>query len=305
MKSYLKLSLLFGCWLIFRNGYSQICLQIDEGPKRAMVNTDYVIKVKVLNVPKGASLKVWANKEQVETNNGEADIVFTDSVLSYHIADIIVKVEANKKIIFKESRQVEFIFFKPDIALQIKGSEYFYRGLDTDFKLTVSGYPNSDLIVTCFGFPLRKLENSDYRAYMNDGRDELKLGVSLKYLEDSILKLGTKVFRIYDLPQPSFKLNCSIDSILNIDTMIGIQTLIPPDLLGRVKPQIQKCTLQIWSSTGVQNFNAIGSELKGELLEAIKKMKSGDLLYFKNIQFKWIETQAEPMLINTVAFSKN
>ena len=296
---------MFGCLLIFRNGYSQICLHIDEGPKRVVVNTDHVIKVKVLNVPTGASVKLWANKQRVYIVNGEAELKFTDSIISFHEVEIDVRVEVDKKIVFSEKRVLEFTFFKPDIALQIKGSDYFYRGLNTDFKLTVSGFPNFDLILTSFAFSIRKFENSDYRASVNNKLEELKLGVSLKYFEDSFLNLEKKIIKVYDLPRPNFNLSCSIDSILSSDTILNLHTIVPPDLMGRVQPQIENLTVQIWSATGVQNFIANGSEIKGELLEIIKKMKSGDLLYFKNIQFKWHEKQTEPMLINTVAFSRS
>jgi len=305
MKSYLKLSLLFVSLFIFMNGYSQICLQIEEGPKRVVVNTDHVTKVKVLNVPTGASVKIWANKERVYSFNGEAVLKYTDSIISYHVVEIDVRVELNKKIIFSENRATEFVYFKPDIALQIKGSEYVYKGINTEFNLCIAGSANQDLVITGYGFPLTKLGSSHYRTFINDARSEVKMGFGIKTMEDSFLNLEKKTIKIYDLPRPNFDLSRSVDSVLLSDTMIGIRTLIPPDLMGRVQPQIQNFTVQIWSTTGVQNFSSNGSEIKGELLAAIKKMKSGDLLYFKNIQFKWHDKQAETMLINTFAFSKN
>jgi hypothetical protein len=269
------------------------------------VNTDHVIKVKVLNVPAGASVKLWANKQRVYIVNGEAVLKFTDSIVRFHEVEIDVRVEVNRKIVFSEKRTIEFAFFRPDIALQIKGSEYFYRGLTTEFNLCVAGVTNIDLSLLPYMFYLTKLESSHYRANTIARTSEVELGFGIKTMEDSFLKLEKKLIKVYDLPRPNFNLSCSIDSILSSDTIINLHTIVPPDLMGRVQPQIQNFTVQIWSATGVQNFIANGSEIKGELLEIIKKMKSGDLLYFKNIQFKWHEKQTEPMLINTVAFSRS
>ncbi len=287
------------------NGYSQICLQIEEGPKRVVVNTDHVIKVKVLNVPTGASVKIWANKERVYSFNGEAVLKYTDSIVRFHEVEIDVRVEVNRKIVFSEKRTIEFAFFRPDIALQIKGSEYFYRGLTTEFNLCVAGVTNIEMVIAPNGFFLGKLESSHYRANNIGVKSEVKMAIGIKTMEDSFLNLEKKTIKIYDLPKPNFNLTCSIDSILSSDTIINLHTIVPPDLMGRVQPQIQNFTVQIWSATGVQNFIANGSEIKGELLEIIKNMKSGDLLYFKKIQFKWHEKQTEPMLINTVAFSRS
>ena len=161
-----------------------------------------------------------------------------------------------------------------------------YRGYNNPFSISVPGVANEKLQVRCQGAAISKQNGLWIIKPGNGGGDKMTIEV-LAEIDGKVSVMGSHVYRVKNLPKPDayFEVNGQLQE----DTKIARAALINPSNKivasygadGLIQAKFNITGFQVKLPTGA-SFNIKGDKLDSKSLEAIKKLKQGNMV---NIQY--------------------
>lgn len=164
-----------------------------------------------------------------------------------------------------------------------------YRGYDNQFSISVPGVGSDKVRVQCSGATVTKNGNG---WIIKPGAGDKALIEVLAEVDGKMLSMGKQEYRVKQLPRPDayFMLNGESKGdngkITRSDLINGnarIEASYGPDGLIQAKFQITGFAVKLPSGTELQNS---GNKFDGKTLDAIKKLKAGNMVTIRYIKAK-------------------
>ncbi len=175
---------------------------------------------------------------------------------------------------------------EPTATISNTDLNIMYRGYNNPFSISVPGVSNDKLQVRCQGASIMKQNGLWIIKPGNGGSDKLTIEV-LAEIDGKVTVMGTQVYRVKRLPKPDAYFE--INGQLSEDTKIARAALINPSNKivasygadGLIQAKFTITGFQVKLPTGA-SFNIKGDRLDAKSLEAIKKLKQGNMV---NLQY--------------------
>jgi gliding motility-associated protein GldM len=180
----------------------------------------------------------------------------------------------------------KYIVGEPTATISNTDLNIMYRGYNNPFSISVPGVPSEKLQVRCPGAAISKQNGLWVIKPAANSGDKLTIEV-LADIDGKTTVMGSHAYRVKNLPKPDayFEVNGQLAE----DTKIARQALINPSNKivasygadGLIQAKFSIVGFQVKLPTGA-SFNIKGDKLDAKSLEAIKKLKQGNMV---NIQY--------------------
>ena len=175
---------------------------------------------------------------------------------------------------------------EPTATISNTDLNIMYRGYNNPFSISVPGVSNEKLQVRCQGASIMKQNGLWIIKPGNGGGDKMTIEV-LAEVDGKVSVMGSQVYRVKRLPKPDAYFE--INGQLSEDTKIARAALINPankivasyGADGLIQAKFTITGFQVKLPTGA-SFNVKGDKLDAKSLEAIKKLKQGNMV---NLQY--------------------
>jgi gliding motility-associated protein GldM len=175
---------------------------------------------------------------------------------------------------------------EPTATISNTDLNIMYRGYNNPFSISVPGVPSEKLQVRCQGAAISKQGGNWIIKPSGNSADKLTIEV-LADIDGKTTVMGSHAYRVKNLPKPDayFEVNGQLQE----DTKIARAALINPankivasyGADGLIQAKFNIVGFQVKLPTGA-SFNIKGDKLDAKSLEAIKKLKQGNMV---NIQY--------------------
>ena len=175
---------------------------------------------------------------------------------------------------------------EPTATISNTDLNIMYRGYNNPFSISVPGISNEKLQVRCQGASIMKQNGLWIIKPGSGGGDKMTIEV-LAEVDGRMAVMGSQVYRVKRLPKPDAYFE--INGHLSEDTKIARAALINPSNKivasygadGLIQAKFTITGFQVKLPTGA-SFNIKGDRLDAKALEAIKKLKQGNMV---NLQY--------------------
>ena len=175
---------------------------------------------------------------------------------------------------------------EPTATISNTDLNIMYRGYNNPFSISVPGVSNDKLQVRCQGASIMKQNGLWIIKPGNGGGDKMTIEV-LAEIDGKVAVMGSQVYRVKRLPKPDAYFE--INGQLSEDTKIARAALINPankivasyGADGLIQAKFTITGFQVKLPTGA-SFNIKGDKLDAKSLDAIKKLKQGNMV---NLQY--------------------
>ena len=175
---------------------------------------------------------------------------------------------------------------EPTATISNTDLNIMYRGYNNPFSISVPGVSNEKLQVRWQGASIMKQNGLWIIKPGNGGGDKMTIEV-LAEVDGKVSVMGSQVYRVKRLPKPDAYFE--INGQLSEDTKIARAALINPankivasyGADGLIQAMSMITGFQVKLPTGA-SFNVKGDKLDAKSLEAIKKLKQGNMV---NLQY--------------------
>ena len=163
----------------------------------------------------------------------------------------------------------------------------FYIGIDNPVSIAVANYPVKSLIVkTTNGKIIRGDDGYIFRGE-KPGAAEISI---FRRANDKLIKIGTSVFRVKNLPMPVFKIGSGRRVVSKVE--LASQQFVRADLENfdfDIKFQIDSFSVCIVPNDTCRfgTIKNISAKINEEINNEFQKLKENDVVIFKNIFTKW------------------
>ena len=175
---------------------------------------------------------------------------------------------------------------EPTATISNTDLNIMYRGYNNPFSISVPGVASEKLQVRCQGASIMKQNGLWIIKPGSGGGDKMTIEV-LAEIDGKVSVMGTQVYRVKRLPKPDAYFE--INGQLSEDTKIARAALINPSNKivasygadGLIQAKFTITGFQVKLPTGA-SFNIKGDRLDAKSLDAIKKLKQGNMV---NLQY--------------------
>lgn len=173
--------------------------------------------------------------------------------------------------------------------ISIADSDVLYTNIENTITIQVAGYDAGDIMVYAKNGKLSKSEKPfQYKLVTLSPLKKIELEVAVR-TENSIKKVGSKSFRVRNLPNPTAHLGALANdgkpkSLVVVKMQERIITNFGSGLAFNIQSQVTQFDATLFTNDTILNYNNQGDRLRPELKNAIEKLMPGDYLAISNIQ---------------------
>ncbi len=197
----------------------------------------------------------------------------------------------------------EYIVAEPSYTISAKKMNVFYVGVSNPVSISISGIPNEDLIpaISC-GTIERDPGSDDWIVNIPPGFIEAVINITAQ-VNGVNKQIGSKRFRIKNLPDPIATIANKSSGVINRDIMIAAGALspkMPNDFEFDHSFVISSFTLTFQKGFRVYHFESENAYLTDEMVEQIKRTNRGQNIVFENIIVRdpdGIERRIAPLVL--------
>jgi hypothetical protein len=197
-------------------------------------------------------------------------------------------------------------------AVAADKNNILYIGIDNPLSIAVEGITCNEIFIKTYNGTISKYENCTYTFRGNKtGRADIIL---YKKINNKLKEIGRSVFRLKNIPAPSFYIAQYGKSFLYNDfnsknkaskVVLAAQQYVRADLENfdfDIKFLIDSFTVKILSSdsSSVKTFLNAGNKIKQEVTEAFHNLKNDDIVLFTKIHAKYpdgLDVELTPLVL--------
>lgn len=283
-----RLSCLFLLLILTSKLQSQPFVNITVPSQMILKGQPFEATVEARNMPANGMLQVMFNgyREMVMLKDSTATISVVDTVIGDYEAVIDARIIVAKKTVLRESRKLYYTIFPLVYALELGPSNILYRGVENQFNLAVAGIaPQNIMLSITGGATIRK--TSTAFAVTTYSRDSIVALTIAANMGGKIVMLARKIYHLADRPAVVCSIDRKVSDISPADTAIRVRANLPGALQRIAPPAVLSFSCRMWTGGAWTSYRFSGNTIRGELVNKIRDMRQGDLLFVEEISIQW------------------
>lgn len=182
----------------------------------------------------------------------------------------------------------KYSVFPPMAAISADELNVFYVGLDNPISVAVAGVDSRNVIVSASAGNLQAIGGGRYKVlFPARTTNESIISVSAKMGDGRVVNMGSKKFKIRNVPRPVFRAGgVSFDkpvALSSISAQPMALAVLDNFIYDGVKFQIQSFTFTGIGRSGPKKVNCTGASL-GPIKGILSSMRAGEFIMFSDIR---------------------
>lgn len=269
------------------NLYSQTYINITIPSQMILKGQPFEARIEAYGMPVKAVLQVKLNGHEIAVKDSVAEISIVDTIIGEYEAVIDARVHLQNKTIFREKRKLYYTIFPLVYALELGPSNVLYRGIENYLNLAVAGIPPQNIMLSITNGATIKKTAAGFSLQTYSRDSVVALLVAAKMANGGTVMLTRKMYRVVDRPAVVCSFDRKMPDIGAGDTAIRVIANIPGSQQQIRAPRVLAFSCRIWMGGTWSTYQFTGNLVKGELLQKIRNMKQGDLIFVEGIRIQW------------------
>jgi len=265
--------------------FSKLEARVISNSNLVSVGSEYSAEVVLVASGPTSSNSVIVGGRVLPMENGRGIYTARPSNLGVYKWSGIFRVNTKDSVI-DYPFEAEYMAINGGATISADIMNVLYIGLDNPISVSVPGYAPNDVVVTITGGTLTKMGNGTYIARVT-AIGSATINVSIKMRDGSIRPMGTKQFRIRNVPKPEARFGALESGVYSSVAVSGQNIIIgvmSNFVFEGIKYNVTSYTFSYYPIDGVNKSIPVkGAQITEEIKTIISKAKKGDKILVDEI----------------------